>query len=332
MQGVLIFTADRFQGRFRDHSAQDDRMAYGLMFHHFCDQTHPKGQGAISAEEFESILQFAGIENILPALEWKARAEQGKLKETDVCITFDDSLRCQYDVAKPVLDRYGLTAFWFVYSSVFEGVLAPLEVYRYFRTVSFSEMDQFYAAFDRAIEQSPWRSEVSGALGSYPADYLAEYSFFTASDRRFRYIRDEILGAEKYNGLMDQMVANAGFDEAGLRSLLWMNNNNLKQLHGDGHVVGLHSYSHPMTLGRLSFDEQSKEYFRNHEHLSAVLGSPPTTVSHPSNSYNEDTLRILKWLGVSVGFRADMAPGYSSSLELPREDHSNVLRSMRASA
>ena len=33
------------------------------------------------------------------------------LEDTDVCITFDDNLKCQYEIALPVLDKYSLKAF-----------------------------------------------------------------------------------------------------------------------------------------------------------------------------------------------------------------------------
>ena len=62
------------------------------------------------------MLRFVGLRNILPADEWMARATSDRLDENDLCLTFDDALRCQYDVALPVLEKYGLTAFWFVYS------------------------------------------------------------------------------------------------------------------------------------------------------------------------------------------------------------------------
>ena len=81
---------------------------------------------------------------------------------------------------------------------------------------------------------------------------------------------------------------------------------------------------------RLNEDEQRYEYKSNHAHLTSLLGEPPAVVSHPCNSYNQTTLRILRSLGVKVGFRANMAIGFSSELELPREDHANLVRRVAA--
>ena len=145
-------------------------VAHGLMFHHFAGGPHPRGQGAISAAEFEKLLAFYGRGRIIDAREWYERAVQNRLSDDDVCITFDDALRCQYDIAKPVLDRLGITAFWFIYSSAFaDGEPPRLELYRYFRTVMFDRMDDFYLAFDQAIAASEYVDIVAEGLRGYDA-------------------------------------------------------------------------------------------------------------------------------------------------------------------
>ena len=110
---------------------------FGLMFHHFCGGRHAAGQGAITSEEFARIIEDAGPGNILQPEAWIAKSLAANSARNETCITFDDALRCQYDIALPVLEHYGLRAFWFIYSSVFEGVRERLEVYRHYRTVAF---------------------------------------------------------------------------------------------------------------------------------------------------------------------------------------------------
>ncbi len=44
------------------------------------------------------------------------RASEGSLGDNDLCWTpGHDGLRCQFDIAFPVLRDSGITAFWFVY-------------------------------------------------------------------------------------------------------------------------------------------------------------------------------------------------------------------------
>lgn len=303
--------------------------AHGIMMHHFWDDRHPRGQGAISGDEFGRMLEWLNPDRILPAAEWMERAEQGTLRPNDLCLTFDDALRCQYDIAVPVLKKYGLTAFWFVYSSVFQGGVEPLEVFRYFRTVAFPDIEAFYRAFDAAVLDSSYADLVQKA--DSVTDYyrhLAEFEHYTLTDRRFRYLRDYILGATAYNTVMWQMIRQSGWESRIPPDLLWMNDASLIELASDGHVIGLHSFSHPMALADLSVEEQRLEYARNVAHLQTCLGDLPVAMSHPCNSYNADTLRILRDMNIRIGFRSNMARPDLGLLEMPRRDHANVMTEM----
>src|ERR1700722_7161349 len=87
---------------------------HGIMFHRLHNGKIPSGQESISASMFANIIEQIGPDHILPARQWMQCALTATLRPTAVCLTFDGGLRCQYDVAMPVLRFYGLTAFWFV--------------------------------------------------------------------------------------------------------------------------------------------------------------------------------------------------------------------------
>jgi peptidoglycan/xylan/chitin deacetylase (PgdA/CDA1 family) len=304
---------------------------HGIMLHHFCDDRHPKGQGAISGDEFARLIEWLGPARLLPAREWLRRAEAGALEDEHLCLTFDDALRCQYDVALPVLRRYALTAFWFVYSSVFEGGIEPLEVFRYFRTAAFSDIDAFYAAFDRAAATSPYAGIIQAADGATDyARHLKDFDFYSQADRRFRYLRDHVLGNAAYEAIMWQMIRETGWEDRISPKLLWIDDVALASLAADGHVIGLHSYSHPTVLASLSAADQELEYARNARHLTKCLGAPPAAMSHPCNSYNATTLDILARMGIRLGFRSNMAKLDGGALEMPRRDHSSIMAEMGA--
>jgi peptidoglycan/xylan/chitin deacetylase (PgdA/CDA1 family) len=306
----------------------DDR-AHGLMFHHFWDDAgmHPKGQGAISAAEFESILRYLGVGRILPAREWARQAVTGTLPPEALCLTCDDALRCQRDVALPVMRDFGLTAFWFVPSAVCEGEPAYLEVFRYFRTVAFPSFEDFCAAF--FDEVGARRIEVA-LRGVDVSRHLAEFDFYTDDDRKFRFVRDHVLTPTEYEEVMLRMIARKNFSLDKLAAKLWLTNADLRDLDAEGHVIGLHSYSHPTDLRSMPVEQQVAEYERNQAHLMRVLGKPVDTVSHPCNSYSEDTLNILRRLGVGLGFCARMVVPQLSMLEWPREDHIHLLAAAKS--
>lgn len=302
-------------------------MAHGLMFHHFHGGAYPASQGSIDADTFNRILDHAGGSKLCGARAWLDGFTGPVGRDDRICVTFDDALRCQIDIALPVLEARGQTAFFFVYSSVFEGVMERLEVYRHHRMTAYPTPDAFYDAFFAQLETSPHGDAVAASLRNFqPGDYLADFPFYTDGDRTFRFVRDRVLGESAYFEIMDAMIATAGYDEHALRRRLWMNDSDLRALAEAGHIVGLHSYSHPTDMAGLPPARQQAEYSRNQAHLSAILGQPATTVAHPCGSYSDETLDILTRMGVVAGFRSDMVrkDGFGP-LEAPRLDHAVVL-------
>jgi peptidoglycan/xylan/chitin deacetylase (PgdA/CDA1 family) len=302
-------------------------VAPALMFHHFCGEHHPRGQGAISADELARLIEWIGPRNILPAADWLRAFHRGSLLPNQTCLTFDDNLRCQYDIALPVLDHYKLTAFWFVYTCYSTEKLLPrLEVYRHFRTVQFPEIEAFYDEFFASAVQL-YGDEVTIWLEQFDRSRFPMYpSYYSLNDCRFRQSRDSLLGEQRYFGIMDQMLAKYGFDAEDIAQAVLMSDVKIFDLHRRGHILGLHSHTHPTDLSRFSEDRQVWEYERNLAALQAIIGEKPITMSHPCNSYDASTLRLLDRLGIELGFRADIAKATYSRLELPRRDHSDLMR------
>ena len=302
----------------------------GIMFHHFHDGNFPQGQGTISAEQFADLIDFVGRKRILDPSEWQARALEGGLTQGDLCLTFDDGLACQTSIALPVLEAYDIRAFWFIYTSPLEGTVQRLELYRYYRDVAFETIDDFYAAFDRHLKASDYWPEASEIMTDFrPENFLQEFPFYTAGDRRFRFLRDVVLGPESYFELMDQMIGEEGYDSVSLSRSLFIQADTIRTLYASGHSIGLHSHTHPTRLEELDALGQEEEYRKNREQLEAITQEQITCMSHPCNSYNHITLALLNDLDVNIGFRSNSKIlSNPTCYEYPREDHSNLIKEM----
>jgi peptidoglycan/xylan/chitin deacetylase (PgdA/CDA1 family) len=281
--------------------------AYGIKLHYFHGQSYPARPGSISREE---LIKIIDRNRILPARQWLERAIGNALRPGDICLTFDANLRCQTDIALPVLKSYGLTAFWFICTSPLAGNIEPLEIDRLFCATQFASEQEFHAAFFAALEASE----------HWPlAQVLLEERLFHADkDRKFHFVRDQVLGARRYRALMDQMIADAGFDVREAAKNLWMSDADIRALHAAGHVIGLHSHTNPLKLADLDEDAQRDEYFENYAYVYNLLDERPLAMSHPENSYNEITLNVLRELGIRVGFAGDDEQPVRSYLEFPR--------------
>ena len=310
-------------------------MPHGIMFHHFHGSRHTPCPGSISAEELEAIIRHVGPDRILDPAEWIERAERGRLAPADLCLTFDDALLCQFEIAFPVLQAFHLRAFWFVYSNVFEGTISRFEVYRVFRSACFHEVDEFYELFFAKVRQSRFSDQAQRALDAGEIARRRErHPFYSAADVQFRILRDSVLARNDFDAIMLELIEERGHSLASLAENLWMSNEHLRTLRDCGHILGLHSYSHPMRLGEQPPAEQTDEYTKNYAHLASI-GGPPRSVAYPAGSYSESTLALLRQMGVSCGFRSSMAPPYFgrlgnfSSLEIAREDHANLMKQIR---
>ena len=299
------------------------------MFHHFHDKNHVKGQGSISNLEFKSIIDFyCNNFNLLSAEIFLDKFILGKLNKDDICITFDDNLKCQYDIALPVLNDLKIKAFWFIYSSPLDGSFEKLETLRYYRSFYFKSFLEFYNSFFKELKSDKKYDYVFKDLNGFDFNnYLNDFSFYTKEDKIFRYTRDILLGENKYFEIMNSMMKKSKVSlNTKLHKKLWMSTIELQKLKNDGHIIGLHSHTHPTKMSEKSYKFQYSNYQENKLILENIINENIITMSHPCNSYNNYTLEILKKLDIKLGFRANLVKGYNSEYEIPRIDHSEILK------
>ena len=134
---------------------------HGLMFHHLHDKkNHKKSQGSITANQFEKILKVIKIQNIVNPISLK-NSKKKILKTNKVCITFDDCLKSQIDIALPVLEKYKIKAFFFIYSNAIFGEINFHEIFRYFRQKYYKNFSKFYKDFYKEVLKIYAESKIS---------------------------------------------------------------------------------------------------------------------------------------------------------------------------
>lgn len=307
------------------------KSSFGVMFHHLHGENHPIGQGSISGNDLDQIIAWLKKDfEILEIEEFFQKALQGKLTARETCLTFDDSLLCQFDIAVPVIESHGLTALFNVYSSAFSDKPDPLEIYRYFRTVAYEKFDDFFEEFFGLVKENFSSEFVNGMLRfSQEKVIYKNFQFYSENDKIFRFFRDKILGPSNYNLIMKDLLSKKNFDTSEVAKKVFMTIPQLEQLNKKGHILGLHSDTHPTQIQTLSREAQMREYTVNYDFLKNITGCGAKMVAHPCGQYNDTTLEVLRELEIRVGFRSSLNIPYSRSLlEIPREDHSNIIKKM----
>ena len=308
------------------------------MFHHFHDDgIHTKGQGSISKDNFYKLIKFIGKKNILDADIFFEKFKKNNLKKNEVCLTFDDGIKCQIDVALPVLEDLKIKSFFFVYTSIFEGKPDNLEIFRYFRTNYFNNVDEFYNSFYQVLDKD-LKTFFEDNNDKIKATKI-KFPHYSIEDIKFRLVRDIFLTKSQYEETMLLMFKEKQFNYKDFFKKLFFQKDDLKTLDSLGHLVGLHSHNHPTLLEKLNYDEQKDEYEKCLSSISNILDKPKNEIkymSHPCGSYNKDTFEILKELGIELGFKQimtiepekGMKKINNSFLEIARQDHAEIYKRM----
>ena len=317
---------------------KNNNFFHGIMFHHFHDDgIHTKGQGSIDKDDFYKMINFIGRNNILDADIFFEKFKNNKLKEKEVCLTFDDAIKCQIDVALPVLEELKIKSFFFVYTSMFEGKPDNLEIFRYFRMNYFNNVDEFYNSFYQVLDKD-LKTFFEDNNDKIKATKI-KFPPYSIEDIKFRLVRDIFLTKSQYEETMLLMFKEKQFNYKDFFKKLFFQKDDLKTLDSLGHLVGLHSHNHPTLLEKLNYDEQKDEYEKCLSSISNILDKPKNEIkymSHPCGSYNKDTFEILKELGIELGFKQimtiepekGMKKINNSFLEIARQDHAEIYKRM----
>jgi len=307
--------------------------SFCVMFHHFHDfNRHICSQGSISSRQFKEMIYFLQSKySVIDAEQWYLKALKSELLDNEIALSFDDALSCQYEIAAPILEEMNIKAFWFVYSSHLTGVPEKLEIFRDFRFRCFKDIDEFYNDFFTELQNCSRKIDMDidrELLKFDPKKYLSDFTFYTEKDRKFRFVRDIVLKTDKYYFIMQSLMSRFKYDIEKHKESLWIKKDELIKLHNSGHIIGLHSHTHPTSIGTMSCDEQMYEYKTNKEVLENILHSKIKTMSYPCNSYSRETDNILKKLDIELGFDASMNVKQLNILHMRRTDHTDILKEM----
>ena len=301
-----------------------------IMFHRFNDENNiSTGQGSFSARNLDDFIKREGEEKFfkIDDINKLKNGESTDIKK--VLLTFDDGLNSQYETAKPVLDKYGIKSFWFIYTKIFEKNFDLNELLNFFISRYYSDFDKFFQNFIffcNGVEHH-WQSN---DYKIYSKDLYSKFNFYSEFDMRFRFLRNRVLSYEQFKEIVIKLFKSEDFKYQEVSKKLWLNESKVKNLINEGHEVGLHSHNHPFTISNYSKSKQFDEYKTNHDILKSITDIEPTSVAYPLGSFNKDTLEIMHELKIQIGFRSSwftidkILDSMSDNLLLPRFDSATI--------
>ena len=296
-----------------------------LMFHDFKLDNTEGTQGAVSQSDFKKLIIGSNINKFSNPEE--IQNTKNKNLEKSSFVTFDDGLLSQYDIAIQLLDETDTKGIFFVHSKPLIGDYDIHQVIRSFKNSDiFTNVDDFNEQLINILLVSLKTKEKEKINKDFIASkYFLNFDFYSDLDRKLRYIRDFVVSLKDYEEAIKELLVQKNTDLNDLIKDTYIGKEKLKKISSLGHIIALHSHSHPTNLGSLLRDEQLKEIGTNYEILESTLGYSPNAISYPSNSYNHITIEVLKYFNIGYGFRADNSVNLNP-FELSRIDAALALR------
>ena len=230
---------------------------------------------------------------MLTLLEAVERLRTRNLPPRSVCVTFDDGYRDNFDVALPILKKYGVPATFFVVTGVMEGKSRLLwdEVVSRIREIKDT---RGWEEMHRETMPS-WLQEKLGLLeAGEPAETIGE-----------RLVRDmnRVPLREREEALQILRRATPGGGKCSDPPLVsW---DELREIRRAGMLVGAHTVSHPF-LDELDHPAAKQEIEGSITTLAERLDEPITLFSYPRGRFKEEVKRWLQEAGVEAAVTTEL--------------------------
>jgi peptidoglycan/xylan/chitin deacetylase (PgdA/CDA1 family) len=251
-------------------------------------EQYPMRGLAVTPEQLELVLtelvRHFDCSSVIDAFwRWQGRAFERPL----LAISFDDGALDNYEHARPVLSKLGLTATFYIPVKNVEEQRAP-----WHDRVGFALLRSVAAVrkprssdFDRLL--LPFGASVRAFGALLPEDALRLAGEGVIAAKR--------LGAEQREASLAELEAALGGDAVPefARMMTW---DQIRALQRAGHEIGSHSRTHPL-LPELSGDRVREEIELSRRELSSAIGAEVRSFCYPNGSYDARALKAVEAAG-----------------------------------
>jgi peptidoglycan/xylan/chitin deacetylase (PgdA/CDA1 family) len=213
-----------------------------------------------------------------------------------ILITFDDGLREQYDLAKPVLDNHKIPALFFVNSLNFiqKEVSLVHKIHLLRSQIASQDLLLRIKETDLSVNLELTNSEKENAI--------KHYNYDDVQSAYLKYLLNFKLTLQQQAGFINKFFHDL-FNEKQINEELYMTEQNLIELSKEG-LLGSHTHSH-LALGLLEPLQIHKELELTKTYLEQLTNTTISTVSYPYGSSEACALPvpdIAKKMNYSIGF------------------------------
>jgi peptidoglycan/xylan/chitin deacetylase (PgdA/CDA1 family) len=283
-----------------------------LMYHRIAERESDVWELAVSAYRFEQHLKILKkMRNVVPLQELANSVSSRRLLKNSIAITFDDGYIDNFKVAKPLLEKYGIPATFFITSGYIENetefwwdelehiILFTERLPPVFsmvikeNAIVFELKKEIYLTEEILHRQSLWK-----ACTEAPPTLRAKL-FYKLWEQLKPLPYPEL---SHYLEMIRKWADVPSLVRPDFRTVTAME---LKELaSGKLFTIGAHTLTHP-ALAYHSADFQKKELNENRKFLQELTGQNVGLLAYPYGNYNEDTLQTASDAGFSAAFTTE---------------------------
>jgi peptidoglycan/xylan/chitin deacetylase (PgdA/CDA1 family) len=290
-----------------------------LMYHRIADVADNRRGLAVSPRHFgEQMAVLSQWATPVPLTELAARRRPSG-DRVQVAVTFDDGYADNFVCARPVLERYGVPATFFIVS----GLVGSGQAYWWDvleHAVSGAaplpprfDLEIAGRACDWSITPRPWTSTFRGL-----PEAGTELSASELSDAVLHLLLPLSL-AEKEAAARRVAAWSGRVFEPRPEDLPMTPAEVATLAHSPLFTIGAHTVSHPM-LARLSAEAQAEEIRGSRVALEALTGAGVTTLAYPHGDCSAVTIAAAKGAGIAIACTTQprVVDRWTAPLEVPR--------------
>lgn len=285
----------------------------GVHFHYIGDETEfSAGIHPVSVDRFRSQLELLQKRYVFVSEKDVVNAIQGtkSFPERACLITFDDSLRCQYELAVPILKEKSIPAIFFVSTSPYETGDA-LVVHKIHYLLAHLSSDVLLTACENLYREYVGAAVPWDRVG---ADIHHWYRYDSRDVGRLKYLLNYILPPQ----LLEQIIAtvfrtHAGVDAKVFSDKTYMTADMLRDLQSNPlFAIGLHTHTH-QNFATVEAEEIARDIKENYRQLRELLGVEKFYgISYPfgmltQEDFDAKLAQLLPSLNLLYGFTTQKA-------------------------
>ena len=217
-----------------------------------------------------------------------AVAQKKALPDKAVALTFDDGYRDNYEVAYPLLKRYGVPASFFVCPGLIDSHQGFWwdEIYALVEKTTATELD-----VEKLIQGSGLPSgHHNGVLSLLTGQQKISAGESLVAQGKQMSPHMLTIFLERLNETLGAQV------DSNLQKQTLMNWDEIREMHHDGMEIGSHTMTHPM-LTQVSESVMRTELSEARVRLSEVLGTAPAGFVYPSGAFSASARNIVREAG-----------------------------------